>query len=114
MKRCQMQLGMEPENLHATCEFAQNKETAHEHTAYAWGSLKWVIDQAVDHCEKVPYECVALLTHCLDATSVRFCFDQCLRTGYMGLGNKEPQTYPDFPRGFLQGAQKLQTEWLLP
>lgn len=83
LRSCQAQRGHEHMNSFATCEYAARKEAHLKKAAQGWGSLKWIILQAVDNCEQVPYECVALITHCLDAQSIRFCFNQCLRTGHM-------------------------------
>jgi len=90
LRSCQLRMGHEHMNIKALCEFAVIKEAHFKKGAQAWGSLAWVIVQAHDHCEKVPYECVALITHCLSANSIRFCFNQCLRTGNMNARVGDP------------------------
>jgi len=90
LRSCQIRMGHEHMNIFATCEYAQIKEAHLKKASQAWGSLEWIIHQAVDHCEKVPYECVALIAHCLDAKSIRFCFNQCLRTGNMNARVGDP------------------------
>ena len=58
---------------------------AQQKASEGWGTAKWIIDQVVmdGHCEQVPYECIALIGHRLDTTSVKYCFDECLREGQM-------------------------------
>lgn len=85
LTQCELQLGAEPANTYAVCDFAHRKVTKLDHAAKGWGTAKWIIDQVVmdGHCETVPYECIAMISHCLDTTSVRFCFNECLREGQM-------------------------------
>lgn len=67
----------------AVCRLSKSGFEQKTKQVYAYTHLGWIMNQIVGSCERTPIACVKLITACLDARDINFCFRECVRTGNM-------------------------------
>lgn len=83
LKNCMKRRGPEPVASGAVCRFAKVKVLKLEQFSYQWGHVAWIMDQAEENCEIVPFPCVYRIRECMDAPDINWCFRECIRNGNM-------------------------------
>lgn len=67
----------------AVCRHSKAGLASKTKLVYEYTHLGWIMQQAVGSCEMTPIACVKLITSCLDARDINYCFRECIRTGNM-------------------------------
>mmetsp|Transcript_16267 Transcript_16267/g.41377 ORF Transcript_16267/g.41377 Transcript_16267/m.41377 type:complete len:240 (-) Transcript_16267:49-768(-) len=93
LRLCNQQLGPQPVASGAVCLVAQRVRDEVSSESDKYRRLSTMIDSARDGCSSVPLACIIHANQCLNQFDIRFCFNQCLRTGNMEhamMGSMQP------------------------
>lgn len=67
----------------AVCRYSKGIMEDKMRTQYQYTHLLWLMNMAKDSCKATPLVCVSLITSCLGARDMSYCFRECVRTGSM-------------------------------
>mmetsp|Transcript_121976 Transcript_121976/g.340050 ORF Transcript_121976/g.340050 Transcript_121976/m.340050 type:complete len:318 (+) Transcript_121976:39-992(+) len=84
LKLCEAKMGPQPTNAVAVCTYAQQVLDYVKPRATAYAELSDLLDAALPACQAgLPLPCIVQIEQCIGEPDMRYCFNQCLRSGTM-------------------------------
>mmetsp|Transcript_31032 Transcript_31032/g.89677 ORF Transcript_31032/g.89677 Transcript_31032/m.89677 type:complete len:319 (-) Transcript_31032:57-1013(-) len=93
LKVCNERMGPQPTSSAAVCSFADQVLKYVQPRALAYTELSELLDATMPACKTaLPLPCVVQIEQCIGEPDMRYCFNQCLRSGNMkhALFTKDP------------------------
>mmetsp|Transcript_26964 Transcript_26964/g.69775 ORF Transcript_26964/g.69775 Transcript_26964/m.69775 type:complete len:208 (+) Transcript_26964:128-751(+) len=78
LRECIYALGPDAVDSAVVCDAAQQRLPEVKDNVYRYHMYKWILDQAAQFCQVIPYDCVNRIQTCGDTESIKACFTECL------------------------------------